>query len=127
MTTVSRRTGSDRIARAVPVRRGRRLGLALGLTLWPLLWAVPALAGDAATGDTDGAALAQACFSCHGAQGRGGEDIPALAGGDADQFTRMMRGYADGSLPGTIMPRFAPSYTDDEIAALAAWFAEVTP
>ncbi|MBW7920797.1 MAG: cytochrome C [Rubellimicrobium sp.] len=98
-----------------------RLAIAtLAVALGPL----SALAGP---GDADGAALAVACFSCHGPEGRGGGEIPALAGRDAGEIARQLSGYADGSIPGTIMPRLAPSYTGAEVTALADWFAEVAP
>jgi len=106
----------------------------------PLLAAAgpPATAEDAAQdavatclscagGGADGAALAAACFSCHGPEGRGSGTIPALAGEDEGELAQALTAYAAGEREGTIMPRLAPSYSSEEIAALAAWFAGVTP
>jgi sulfide dehydrogenase cytochrome subunit len=80
-----------------------------------------------AADDTAGAALAPACFTCHGIDGRNAGAIPALAGRTETDLSEMLTGFADGSRPGTIMPRLVSGYTPEELAALAAYFAKVTP
>jgi cytochrome c553 len=38
-----------------------------------------------------------------------------------------LRAFKAGERPGTVMPQLAKGYTDDEIDALAAWFAAREP
>ena len=92
------------------------LGLAACLT-------VAAANGAAAA---DGARLSEACSSCHGQEGRGGGAIPALAGQDETTLRQRMQALAAGDPSATIMVRILGGYDDDEIAALAAWFARVS-
>ncbi len=101
-------------------RHGWRLPLAalFALSLIPQL-----VAAD----DTPGDALAPACFSCHGPDGRSTGAIPALAGRSETELSDMLEGFADGSRAGTIMPRLVSGYTPEELAQLAAYFAKVTP
>ena len=66
-------------------------------------FAFPAVAQD------EGRALSHACTSCHGIEGRGSTQIPALAGRSASELLAL-RGYDDAQLE-----------------ALAAYFAQVAP
>lgn len=92
-------------------------GLAIGLC------AAPGLAAD--TGE--GARLANACTSCHGLEGHSVGAAPALAGqAEADLLARL-KAFKDGSADATIMNRIVRGYSDEELAALAAYFASVKP
>ncbi len=73
----------------------------------------------------DGARLAAPCAGCHGTAGRApeGSIIPALAGRDAAELSRLLEGYRSGERPSEEMARIARGYSADEIVALAAWFA----
>lgn len=66
------------------------------------------------------APLAASCQTCHAGQGA----IPAITALPPAVFITLMRGFRDNPEGATIMPRFATGLTDEEIAALAAWFAE---
>ena len=75
----------------------------------------------------EGAQLADACTSCHGLEGRGGPDIPALAGMPEDQLLVRLKELSQPTDQATIMPRLLRGYDGDELAALAAYFADVAP
>jgi len=71
-----------------------------------------------------GAMLGNTCAGCHGTLGAAeNPQIPPLAGAIESQFIATMMAYRDGSRAGTIMNRVARAYTDEEITAMAAYFA----
>jgi cytochrome subunit of sulfide dehydrogenase len=68
--------------------------------------------------------LASACAICHGTDGRGdGKVLPPLAGMPRDHIASQMRAFRDGQRPATVMHQVAKGYTDEQIDALATWFA----
>ena len=68
--------------------------------------------------------LASACAICHGTDGRGdGKVLPPLAGMPRDHIASQMRAFRDGQRPATVMHQIAKGYTDEQIDALATWFA----
>jgi cytochrome c len=79
---------------------------------------VLALAGDVEYG----AYLAQECLTCHQ---RSGSDagIPAITGWPEADFVVAMHAYRRGLRPNAVMQMVAGRLGDEEIAALAAWFA----
>ena len=88
--------------------------VAAGVVLVP-----PAQAGDAAAGK----ALAEACADCHGEDGKGDEDFPAVAGMSEADFTQAMVEYRDGTRSDSKqMTKAAKKLTDEEIANLAAYY-----
>jgi cytochrome subunit of sulfide dehydrogenase len=46
-----------------------------------------------------------------------------LAGRDASATIAAMQAYRSGLRPSTVMERIAKGFSDDEIQAIAAWFA----
>lgn len=90
-----------------------------------LLTAISGLAVSMAAA-ADGAQLAQACSSCHGLEGRGGESIPPLAGIPEQELLSRLKELSQPTDEATIMPRLLRGYDDDELAALAAYFARGT-
>lgn len=73
----------------------------------------------------DPQAMAWLCAPCHGTDGREfHESMPALAGLDKDYFIRAMNEFKDGTRPTVIMDRVARGFTQQEIEAMAAWFAK---
>jgi len=69
--------------------------------------------------------LANTCAGCHGTDGSSnGPATPSIAGIDAEYFIDSMKAYKDGSRKATVMDRIAKAYTDDEIKAMAGFFAE---
>ncbi len=49
--------------------------------------------------------------------------MPRLAGVDQAAIVRALLEFRSGQRPATVMDRIAKGFTDDEIQALAAWFA----
>ncbi|MBM3356656.1 MAG: twin-arginine translocation signal domain-containing protein [Betaproteobacteria bacterium] len=86
--------------------------------------ATPALAQEAA----QARGLVAACFTCHGTDGHSVGGIPAsLAGQSRDDLLQAMKEFRDGKRPATIMHQQAKGYTDRELEAIAAYFANVKP
>ncbi|NOR63436.1 MAG: c-type cytochrome [Rhodobacteraceae bacterium] len=75
-----------------------------------------------------GAMLGNTCAGCHGTLGAPeNPQIPPLAGVLPAQFMATMLAYRDGSQRATIMNRVARAYSDEEISAMAAYFASLPP
>lgn len=70
-------------------------------------------------------ALAATCANCHGTEGRPveGEAMPRLAGQPREALAASLRAFRDGSRPATVMHQLAKGYSNEEIDALAAYFA----
>jgi cytochrome c553 len=70
-------------------------------------------------------ALAANCAMCHGTQGRAVANSPvaSLAGKPKDEIVQAMAQFKSGQKPATLMHQIAKGYTDEEIAAIAAYFA----
>ena len=72
----------------------------------------------------DVAALAASCANCHGPDGRSGSEIPSLRGSQAVHLTQRMLDFKAGkAADATVMTRLMKGYADEEIHALADWFA----
>ena len=67
--------------------------------------------------------LAAACASCHGTNGVSRASMPALAGRDPGELTRLMQDFRSGKRPATVMQQIARGYSDEQVAAIAAFFA----
>jgi len=65
---------------------------------------------------------ASSCLGCHTASAAVETPVPPLTGLPAPRTAEAMRAFRSGQRPGTIMPRLAKGFSDDEIAALAAWY-----
>ncbi|MBI5781457.1 MAG: cytochrome c [Rhodocyclales bacterium] len=80
---------------------------------------VPVLAADPATN-----LLSAMCSGCHGTDGSSrGPTIPSIAGMNAEYFVDSMKAFRDGTRAATVMTRIAKGYTDQEIEAMAQYFA----
>ena len=75
-----------------------------------------ALAADAPPG-------ASSCSGCHPASHAVDTAVPRLNGREAAQLTSAMQDFRSGKRPATVMDRIAKGFTDDEIKAIAAWYA----
>ena len=82
-------------------------------------------AGSAAAQDPAYARnLASACFTCHGTDGRSvGGVPPALAGRDRGELLQMMKDFKAGKRPATLMHQQAKGYSDQQLEAIAGYFA----
>jgi cytochrome c553 len=67
--------------------------------------------------------LAATCANCHGTGGTSAGEFESLAGKPRDEIVRKMQEFKSGARPATIMNQLAKGYTDEQIDALAGWFA----
>ena len=66
---------------------------------------------------------AAACSGCHPTSPRVTSPVLRLAGLDQARIARAMEEFRSGKRAATIMDRIAKGFTDDEIQAIAAWYA----
>lgn len=66
---------------------------------------------------------AAACANCHGTDGRALPGMEALAGTNKDEIVKKMLDFKAGRKPATIMHQLAKGYTDEQIMAIAGYFA----
>jgi cytochrome c553 len=75
-----------------------------------------------------GKMLGDNCSACHGTLGREfGEAMPPLAGMSKQSFIHIMKAYRDNRSPSIVMHDVAYVYTDEEIEAMADYFAAQEP
>lgn len=74
------------------------------------------IAADAPPGAT-------ACSGCHPANSSIATTVARLNNRDAAQIAAAMQEFRTGQRPATVMDRIAKGFTEDEIRAIAAWFA----
>jgi cytochrome subunit of sulfide dehydrogenase len=86
-----------------------------------------AAAAEPGPGTTTARRLAGNCANCHGTGGLSGGTMPDLAGLAAAYFVDQMRRFRDGTRAATVMHQLAKGYSDEEIAQLAAHFAQQKP
>lgn len=90
----------------------KRLLLTLAIIL-------PLGAANAASLPPPGAAN---CSVCH-QRNDGDPALPKLAGQKAADIVAAMDAFRTGKRRATVMDRIAKGFTDDEVAAIAAWYA----
>jgi len=66
---------------------------------------------------------AAACSGCHPALARVTSPVPRLGGLDRIAIVRAMQDFRSGQRAGTVMDRIAKGFTDEEVQAIAAWYA----
>jgi cytochrome c553 len=66
---------------------------------------------------------AASCSGCHAASTRVDTHVPPLTGRSQADIADAMIEYKSGKRPGTIMDRIAKGFSDEEIRAIAAWYA----
>lgn len=66
---------------------------------------------------------ASACFNCHGTDGNAQPGMESLAGMAKDDMVKKMLDFKAGRKPATIMHQLAKGYSDEQIAAIAGYFA----
>ncbi|WP_018995326.1 c-type cytochrome [Thioalkalivibrio sp. ALJ2] len=71
---------------------------------------------------TRGQLMAASCKACHNAAGAE-KGVPDLARLSPEVIGSQMRAFRDGDRDATIMERHAKGYTDEEIDAMASYFA----
>ena len=66
---------------------------------------------------------ASSCSGCHAASASVQTPVPALLGRPSGEIVRAMGQFRSGQRQATVMDRIAKGFSDDEIAAIAAWYA----
>jgi sulfide dehydrogenase cytochrome subunit len=94
---------------------GARVRFAAAATLIAAL-AVPAMAADAPPG-------AASCSGCHPATAKVETPVARLVGQDPAAIVAAMQAFRTGQRPATVMDRIAKGFSDDEVRAIAAWYA----
>ena len=70
---------------------------------------------------------ASSCSGCHASSAAVETPVPRLVGRPAAEIVAAMQAFRDGRRPATVMNRIANGFSDPEIAAIAAWYAEQKP
>ncbi|MGH9576352.1 MAG: c-type cytochrome [Terriglobales bacterium] len=71
--------------------------------------------------------LASICFTCHGTDGRSVGGIPpSLAGQDKNHLLLQLKDFKAGKRPATLMHQQAKGYSDQQLEAIAGYFAGTT-
>ena len=82
-----------------------------------------AAGGAIAGGDVaNGEALSVDCADCHGDDGMGDDDVPAIAGLDAAEHAQKLTDFKSGAVEGE-MNDYAADLSDQDILDLAAYYA----
>lgn len=68
--------------------------------------------------------LAANCANCHGTNGAGSVGLPGLAGLKKEYFIEQMNAFKNGKREATLMHQISKGYTDEQIAAMAAYFEQ---
>lgn len=68
---------------------------------------------------------ASACANCHGTHGVAQSGIESLAGVNKDDLLKKMLDFKTGKKPATIMHQLSKGYSDEQLAALAGYFASL--
>lgn len=66
---------------------------------------------------------AAACANCHGTGGHAQTGNEPLAGANKDEMLKKLMDFKSGAKPATIMHQLAKGYSDEQLAAITAWFA----
>ena len=66
---------------------------------------------------------AAACANCHGTNGQAQPGNEPLAGGNKDEMLKKLMDFKSGAKPATIMHQLSKGYTDEQLTAIAGWFA----
>jgi cytochrome subunit of sulfide dehydrogenase len=88
---------------------------------WRIFLASALVAGTLATAEAP--AGASSCTGCHPARSGVDTPVPPLAGRNAADIVTAMEAFRSGRKPGTVMDRIAKGFSDEEIQAIAAWYA----
>ena len=98
------------------------------LTAWTAPHWTPSPADEGVSLEKRAKAIAQSCAACHGTDGAFQSEMPSLAGKPEPVLSALLLAYREDSIPNaTVMPRIAKGYTEEELKAVAAHFANLSP
>jgi cytochrome c553 len=66
---------------------------------------------------------AASCSGCHPSSARVTSPVSRLVGLAPDAIVRALKEFRSGRRAGTVMDRIAKGFTDEEMQAIAAWYA----
>lgn len=66
---------------------------------------------------------AAACANCHGTNGQALPGMEPLAGVSQEDIVRKMQDFKTGRRPATLMHQLSKGYSDEQIQAIAGYFA----
>lgn len=94
-----------------------------------VMFSLMLLAGSAQAGGNlaRGADIAEECANCHGDDGKGDEDFPAIAGQDAAILVIFLKAFKSGERTSEddVMQEYTADLTDQDMADVAAYFASL--
>lgn len=67
---------------------------------------------------------ASSCTGCHPANAGVDTPMPRLGGRNAAELVEQMQAFRNGQRNATVMGRIAKGFSDAEIQAIAAWYAQ---
>ena len=79
--------------------------------------------GVQAAPDTKPVYFAANCANCHGTNGQAQPGMESLAGASEQDIVKKMQDFKAGRKPATLMHQLAKGYSDEQIKAIAAYFA----
>ncbi|KAA5596230.1 c-type cytochrome [Blastochloris sulfoviridis] len=98
-----------------------------GIAVLAVLAAQVAAADALRIGDRElGEYLSSECVTCHQLSGRY-DGIPSIVGWPPDSFIAILTDYREKRRENPVMRSIAVKFTDEEIAALAAYFGSMAP
>lgn len=104
------------------IRRVHTVALAACVTFF---FGIATVASPGHSADVEfGRYLSSECTTCHGAA-RADSAIPVIHGLDETHFVEVIKAYRAKALPNPVMQTVAGRLDDEEIAALAAYFASL--
>ena len=65
---------------------------------------------------------AASCLGCHASSGQDNRVLP-LSSLKAEQIETAMQAFRSGTRPATVMDRIAKGFSDEEVRAIAQWYA----
>lgn len=68
---------------------------------------------------------AAACANCHGTNGQAQAGNESLAGVNKDELVKKLMDFKSGRKPATIMHQLSKGYSDEQLTAIAAYFASI--
>jgi cytochrome c553 len=81
------------------------------------------LSASAASAIDVAPAGAASCSGCHPASRAVETTVTRLGGRNPAEIVAAMQEFRSGQRPGTVMDRIAKGFTDDEVKAIATWYA----